>query len=61
MRDSGLQFNKIIKDPTITDPQEIYDTYFKSLKADFEYQQEAKAVLDNYEALGITPTSTILN
>lgn len=60
MRDSGLQFNKIIKDPTITDPQEIYDTYFKSLKADFEYQQEAKSVLDNYKALGITPTSSIL-
>ncbi len=60
MRDSGLQFNNIVKNPTITNPQEIYDTYFKSIKADYEFQQEAKSVLDNYKALGITPTSSFM-
>ena len=60
MRDSGLQFNNILKDPTITNPQEVYDTYFKSIKADYEFQQEAKSVLDNYKALGITPTSSFM-
>jgi len=60
MRDSGLQFNNIVKNPTITDSQEVYDTYFKSIKADYEFQQEAKSVLDNYKALGITPTSDFM-
>tara|TARA_R110002020_G_scaffold5048_2_gene21490 strand:+ start:567 stop:4532 length:3966 start_codon:yes stop_codon:yes gene_type:complete len=60
MRDAGLQFNNIVKDPTIIAPQEIYDSYYKSLKADFEYQQEAKSILDNYKALGITPTSDFM-
>ena len=60
MRDSGLQFNKIVKDPTIIDSQEIYDTYLKSLQADLKYQQEAKSILDNYKALGITPTSSFM-
>ena len=60
MKDSGLQFSNKVKKPNITDPQEVYDSYYKAISKDYERQQEAKTVLDNYAKLGIRPTSTVL-